>query len=519
MGTDRNAAYVADVAYVRQFCPELTPSVLRAVAALSGCPPPAGDDFDFAEFGSGLGDTLTTLAAAHPRARFVGIDVNPTHVAGARALAARGAVANVRFVESDFETLAAGELPPLDYLAAHGLIAWIPADKRRALFASASARLKPGGLLYLGYSALPGWAGVAPLRRFMLDAAASVEGDLEARVRHALAAAHSLAEAGAAYFAAHPFAKEILAIMVDMGVPYVAHEFFGAHWEPLYFADVAAQAAEHDLRFVGQLPLHLNYRDLSVAPSVKAALGTVPDRRALERLGGFANNESFRRDVYVKGAVAGGGDTARAYLEATPFGTLVPGDEVARELVLPGASLRFQGPLFEAVIAGLAHGACAVSALAETPALAPFGHDAVRQAVLQLAMGKDVTPMTRSSAPSLDPGARLGVTSAFNRAVLAEPMTARRRVVLASPVAGTGVGMSALHAVALRALTESAHDGRDAWLRALVESTPLRLVEHGRPVVDKSDLTRLLAAQVEQYRVTRVPKLVELGVLGPLDAG
>src|SRR5690349_8865528 len=105
--------YVTDVAYVRQFCPELNPALLRAAAALAGCPPLAGDEFEYCELGSGLGDTIATLAAAYPRARFVGIDINPEHIGAARSLASRGALENVRFLERDFEDLAGEDVPRL----------------------------------------------------------------------------------------------------------------------------------------------------------------------------------------------------------------------------------------------------------------------------------------------------------------------------------------------------------------------------------------------------------------------
>jgi SAM-dependent methyltransferase len=505
MPSEQAAAYVADVPYVRQFCAELNPSLLRAAAALSGCPPPPGDAFDFCEVGPGLGDTLATLAAAYPRGRFVGVDVNPVHVASARGLAARGALANVRFLEGDFEDLRDGELPALDYVCAHGLLTWIAPAKRRALFAMAAARLKPGGLFYVSYNALPGWAAVEPLRRFMLDA--------ETRVRHALAEARALRDARAEYFVANPSASEILATMLEMGVPYVAHEFFGPYWEPLYFADVAGEATEHDLRFVGQVPLHLNYRNLAVTPALGEAFRSITDRRALERVNGFAKNEFFRRDVYVKGAVARPEDTTRAYLDTTLFGTLVPADDVKRDCPLPSGSLAFAGPLFEALIAAIASRGATIGELARAPSLEFYGDQAVRQAVLQLAMGKDVIPMALPSRRAEAPGSRHRVPSAFNRAILAQPLSPRHKAVLASPVAGTGVGLSMLHAVALRALTEPPPDQRDAWVRAFVAANPLRLVDHGHPVVDKDDVARLMKTHIDAFRATRLPKLVELGVV------
>ncbi len=49
--------------------------------------PPPVDDFDYCEIGTGRGDTIATLAGAYPKARFVGVDINPEHVAFASGLA------------------------------------------------------------------------------------------------------------------------------------------------------------------------------------------------------------------------------------------------------------------------------------------------------------------------------------------------------------------------------------------------------------------------------------------------
>lgn len=152
-----------------------------------------------------------------------------------------------------------------------------------------------------------------------------------------------------------------------------------------------------------------------------------------------------------------------------------------------------------------------------TPALAPFGVDAIRQAVLQLLMGNDVIPMpvipmhfgptTPQSTDSHH------IPSAFNRAILAQPLTRRHPIVLASPVAGTGVRTTMLDAVLLRALTEARPDARAAWIRAFVDANPLRVWDHGQTLNSKDDLARVVEAQLEQFCATRLPKLVELGIV------
>src|SRR5580700_1215041 len=147
--------YLTDVAYVRQFSKELSPALLRAAAALNGFAPPPAEELDYCDLGCGTGDTTNTLAAAHPRARFVGIDFNGRHVAFARDLADRGGLTNVRFLERDFGDLAGEALPDFDYVAAHGVMSWIAPETRAKVLDFAAARLKPGGILYVTYNALP----------------------------------------------------------------------------------------------------------------------------------------------------------------------------------------------------------------------------------------------------------------------------------------------------------------------------------------------------------------------------
>ncbi|HVZ37246.1 MAG TPA: methyltransferase regulatory domain-containing protein, partial [Polyangiaceae bacterium] len=282
---------------------------------------------------------------------------------------------------------------------------------------------------------------------------------------------------------------------------------------PMYFADVVEEAARCDLRFVGQLPLHLNYGDLTITPALREAFRTISDRRAWEHLKAFASNEFFRRDVYVKGAVAHAENTAHTYLETTAFGTLVPADEVKREIALPGHSLPFTGPLFDAVIAQLASHASTVRELAVTASLAPFGVDAIRQAVLQLLMGNDVIPVSASPQIPSGTASRYRIPSPFNRAILAQPLASSHPIVLASPVAGTGVSTSMLDTVLLRALTEAHDEDRAAWIRAFVDANPVRVQDHGRTLNAKDELARVVEVQFEQFCATRVPKLIELGIL------
>jgi hypothetical protein len=378
----------------------------------------------------------------------------------------------------------------------------------------AASHLTPGGLLYVSYNAMPGWAAVEPVRRLLLDASAGVEGTSVDRARAGLAAARALANAHAEYFQSNPAAREMLATAAQAGLPYVAHEYLGAAWQPRYFGDVAAEMASRGLVFAGQLPLYLGDRDLTLPASTAGLLRGIEERLAYERLKDFAINEFFRGDVYRRGGgedgdpLADGGPAgaAHAFLDGTRFGTLVPADAVKRQVRLRHHVLALDGILHEAIIARLAVEPRSVDELARDPELAPHGRDAVREAVRALLLGEQVTPMRAHAPPP---------ALAYNRAILEQRLSAKTPVVLAAPAAGTGIIVSTLHAVALRLLTGVAPGDRDAWIRAFVERQPLSLQVAGRPVVSPDEQAAVLAQEVDRFARQRLPHLAALGVVGP----
>jgi SAM-dependent methyltransferase len=510
------AETVTDVAYLRTFSKNLAPPLLRLVAAVNGFTCSSSESFDYCELGSGYGDTTATLAAAHPAARFLGVDLNPAHVAFANGLAQKGGLDNLRFVARDFEDLLGEDLPPFDFIGAHGLASWISTAKRHALTAFAGAKLKPGGLLYVSYNALPGWAAIEPLRRLMIEATAGEGGDTLDRARRGLALARMLHEGKAHYFEANPAARAMLETITKGGLHYLVHDHLAPHMHPLYFVDVAREMAAAGLHYVGQIPLYLNFADLALPKPLVKRLQGVPDRGVYESLKDYAVNELFRCDVYVKGVGDRSPETTRAYFDATPFGTVVAAPQLAREVRLPEHTLKLAGPIFDAMLAVLAERPTTASELAGRPELASFGADRVRTALLHALLGEHVAPL-RPGTPPLAPGGpgRLRVVSAYNRAIVAQLLGEDGNVVLASPAAGTGVVVSTVGAVAIRALTEAEPEDRPGWIRKLVAKSPLRLKVEDRDVEDAGEKARVLEREVAAFQESQAPKLVQLGVLAP----
>jgi SAM-dependent methyltransferase len=508
--------YVTDVEYLRGFATDLSPVRLRLVAALNGFPQPPAEDFDYCELGSAHGDTTVALAAAYPRARVVGVDINPEHVDAGRRLATEGGVRNVRFLERDFADLAGEDVPDFDFITAHGVLSWVGQSTRKAAIDLAASKLKPGGLFYVSYNALPGWAAVEPLRQLMVDRAAAVEGGSIERARVGVALARRLCDGGATYFADNPAAKSMLALMEQHGLAYVVHEYMNAHWVPMYFAQVAAEMAAAGLYFVGQLPLHLNFQDLAVPAALADVFKGVTDRVTFESLKDYANNEFFRRDVFVKGQVPRDEAATAAYLSSTPFGIALGEGPLARSVRLPHQTLHFAGPIFDALFPALAAGASTLRELARVPTLAPFGATRVRDAVVRLAIAGQVSPMVRTTHAGPAPAGTYRVPSPFNRMALAR-LSSDRPVILASEVAGTGVSLAMLEGVILRLLTEVPEAGWPEWIVVFARRQPFRLRVADRAVEDEQERVSVLLEQVERFRAARLPTLVELGILERVD--
>ncbi len=517
--TSSGAEYVDDVPYIRQFVSDLSPGALRLVAALNGLEPPPLRDFDYCEVGCGHGDTVCALAAAYPDARFVGVDINPEHIASAKRLARDGALENIGFLERDFGDLIGddSDLGELDYIVAHGVLTWVSAEKRRQLLELACAKLKPGGLLFVSYNAMPGWASVEPLRQLLLSPVGSDgSGPALDRARAGLHFAQAMQAAGALYFEKNPSAAEMLATMSKTDLRYVVHEYMHDHWSPMYFARVAWEMAAHDLHFAGVMPAFLNFRDMAVPASLEGIFDGVKDRVTFEAMKDFAINEFFRRDVYVHGARPRTTDSTNAYLDDTPFAARALAVPESRKVDLPHRAVLLEGPEFDALLEALGDGAATLAELAARPALARFGIEKLRTAMVRLVVGDLAMPLReRTRRADAKANAAYRVPSVYNQTMVRR-LSSPTPLVFVSELAGQAFPVSSLDVLAVKVLTEAPPDGRDAWIRDLVGKNVLRL-RVGERVYEKPDeQAQAIREAVDRLVAHRLSALVELGVLVPL---
>lgn len=283
--------YITDLTYTSGFFRETTPGWLAMVALLRGYrTPDLTRPFRYVDLGCGNGFTAIVVAATLPQAEVWGFDFNPAHIEAASRLAAAADLPNVQFREASFAELAAqpdSALPGFDFVVCHGVLTHVSANNRGLLFGLIGRWLKPGGLAYLGYNVAVGWAAMAPVRALMRMLAAAPSG--RAGELHGLPdPIVRLRAAGARFFRDNPALEARLDAMQRQDPRYLAHEYLGADWHPLMFADVADAMAGVKCGFIGSATLVENRDAMSVPPGCLALLEACADVRQQETLRDFA---------------------------------------------------------------------------------------------------------------------------------------------------------------------------------------------------------------------------------------
>jgi SAM-dependent methyltransferase len=303
---DWTAGYASDVEYTAGFYREQSPAYLNFVCVLHGMEPVAlNKSFTYFELGFGRGLTANLLAAAHPQGSFYAADFNPAHVAGARQLAAAAQLDNLTLLENSFAELAQGEvkdLPQFDFITLHGIYTWVTQENRQHIVDFIARYLKPGGIVYLSYNAMPGWAVSLPLQRLLVEHADLFPARSDVQVKNAAGFVEKLDKAQAAYFTLNAALKGRLEMLKTGNPNYLVHEYMHKHWQPMYYIDVARDLAAAKMDFVGSADLPFAYPALYLNAEKQETLNAISDAGLRETVKDYFLNTGFRKDVFVRGA-------------------------------------------------------------------------------------------------------------------------------------------------------------------------------------------------------------------------
>ena len=299
--SDWTAGYVTDVGYTFGYYEELNP--LRSRLSLINAGFSFPQTLNACELGFGQGVSVNLHAAASGTSWF-GTDFNPSQAAFAQDLAI-SAQSDAKLYDQSFTDFCSRtDLPDFDYISLHGIWSWISDENRSVIVDFVARKLRVGGVLYISYNTLPGWAAMAPTRELMAQHA-SIMGrpgsNIIQKVDEALSFVDQLFSASPLYAKANPQVDKRFEAIKKQNKQYLAHEYFNRDWKPMYFTDMARWLEPAKVSFACSANYHDNVDALCLNDDQVKILNGITDVTLRQLIRDFWINQQFRKDYWIKG--------------------------------------------------------------------------------------------------------------------------------------------------------------------------------------------------------------------------
>ena len=505
--------YVSELDYVFAYFDEMSLPRLKLALLSRGVGHRVGTSPTCLELGFGQGLTLA-INAATSSGTWYGTDFNPRQAINAmRFVEASGKTAHI--FDQSFEQLAARtDLPEFDVISLHGIWSWVSDAGREAILRIIDERLKPGGIVYVSYNAMPGWAQLAPLRHLLREHSQRAGGGgLPGRIDGAIDFMARAGDLGVGYFSSHPAVRNWMEAMRGQDRHYLAHEYMNACWRAESIADVSAQLARVKLGFGASAKLSFNIAEKYAPPEIAALLDTVEDPMLRELTQDYLVDRKFRADIFVKGprrlsanevwdemsalsfARTGLVETAEPVL-ATPFGTLNLRPEMLAPVIACIDAADGQMADFGEIC-----GAVGESGLSNAQLI---------DALLVLVANNYLAVTTQSDTIAEDYFASLR----FNREMCREARYSAHARHLAAPGIGRGIMANRLQLLVLHAMANGyADEDIPAYVQETLNGLGEDILLQGQLVTDESVRLQWLGDMVREVRAVLLPRLERIGAV------
>jgi hypothetical protein len=505
---DWSSGYVTDVTYIPGYYQELSPAIIRFCLLIQQLTPPPAEDFNYCELGFGQGLSLNLHAAASPGA-FAGTDFNSEQAAFAARLAG-AAGSDLAVCDDSFEDFSRRDLPQFDYIALHGIWSWINDANRRQIVEFANKRLKRGGAFYVSYNCYPGLAAIEPMRKlFMLHDRRLGEGvsSLE-RIQGALEFTERIFQAGPHYFHSSGNVGARFEALKNASPRYLAHEYFNANWDIMYFSDVAEMLAGARLNFAASAVPHESVKGLGMSDEAREYLNKVADPFLYQQLYDYFVNRAFRKDIYVRGASPLDAAAHRERMLAQRFILTREPAGIDMTLKVGMGTASFLEEIYRPAVAALAedgHSPKGLDELRERLGGKLDYSQLLSVCINLMGVGVVLPCQTPEAAERCRATAR-----ALNAAICRLAGTRDDLRCLASPVTGVGVAVSRMDQLAL----DAASSGSEVapYLLRTLQAGNIAIMKNGRNAENEAEARHFLEEFLADFHQKREPILKSLGI-------
>ena len=287
------------VAYPSYTHPQTHPDRLAVIGSLFGLAPAPLAHCRVLELGCGNGSNLIPMALGLPTSDFVGIDLASQPIALGRQCISELGLTNVKLLPGSLTEFDPAQ-EKFDYIIAHGLFSWVPAEVREHLLALCRRCLAPHGIAFISYNALPG-SHVRNMLREMIRFHVRGMATPPERVRQTKAFVKFLADAQTTQDEYRLWIKAELTQMLGHEEGHLYHDQLAEINDPFYFTQFVQQAAAHGLKYLGEADFFEMF-DYGLADSARVTLKQLGQERILrEQYLDFLKCRRFRQTLLCHG--------------------------------------------------------------------------------------------------------------------------------------------------------------------------------------------------------------------------
>jgi len=516
--SDWSAGYVSELGYTYGYYAELNPSRVDLCLLQKGLQPPKISHA--LELGFGQGVSVNIHAAASDVV-WSGTDFNPSQANFARQVAAQSGATAYLHDASFQEFLSSDKTPEFQFIGLHGIWSWISDANRQAIVNIIRTKLAVGGVVYMSYNTLPGWAGLAPMRYLMTQHAkvlgSAGEGIIN-RIEDAFHFSERLFELNPKYLLANPQAAGQIKKIKEQNRHYLAHEFFNKDWHPMHFSTVAELLAEAKLEFASSATFSANVDDINFTAEQRQFLSDIPDATLRETTKDFILNQQFRKDYWVKGPVRLAPLERALRLRDIKVALIIPASEIKLKMTGSLGEVSFSESVYQPIIDFLSdHQIRALGELENH--FATSGSDSgPKIALAQIIQSIFLLLSTDQVALIQDDAVTKSVTAqsaALNAFLLGKAKSSNDVGYLASPVTGGGVNANRVEMLFLLAITEGAAEpqswAESAW--RVLSAQGHKLVNQGVTLETDQENLNELTLKAKEFERKRLITFRTLGII------
>ncbi|XLZ69837.1 class I SAM-dependent methyltransferase [Massilia sp. SR12] len=507
-----SAGYVADIGYTHGYYQELNPLRIKLAFLNAGlvCP----DVGTACELGFGQG-LSTNIHAAATLTRWYGTDFNPSQASLAREMAMHAGSGAELFDDAFSDFSMRSDLPDFDFICLHGIWSWISDENRHVIVDFVRRKLKVGGVLYLSYNSLPGWANFSPMRHLLATHFANQGGDGQGivhQIDEALAFGKNFLALNPGYAQLNPTVQQRFEHVADQGRSYLAHEYFNRDWLPMHFATLAAWLEPAKVQFACSANYGAHFDHLNMSAEQQAFLQKIPDRMFRETVRDFIVNQSFRRDYWVKGI-----RTLSSLEVAEKMGEIMVAlikyrPDISYRIKLENSTAELNESIYRPLLDLLAdHLPRTIMSIAQI--LAPHGVK-FSQVIEALMLLSGAGHIVMAQAPEVAEE-RGQVAARLNDYIRGKARGGAEMNCVASPVTGGGVPLARFPALWSKAISEGINtvDGLANYVWAILKAQNQSLVIKGAQVTDPAESIAELKRGAQEFLEKQLPILRALKVV------